>query len=143
MESLAARKHARIARVAAAACALALAACGGGGGGGGTNAFPPASTDTYPAGARVDVASLDILPFHAGDTWVYALSSTGIPDGTQVTRTVTAGPDSTGAISIMENGPTSSELLNYRISAAGLEELDPLGLQGFLPAVSSAFPSWC
>ncbi|MEO5883711.1 MAG: hypothetical protein ABIQ06_14945 [Caldimonas sp.] len=134
-------------RAALLGFALALASCGGGGGGGGgggegDHSFSALSTDTYPSGARVDVSSLDLLPVHNADTWTYAEVVNGVPDGAQIVRTVLNGPDANGAFSVVENGPTSSEVINYRISGAGLEELDPLGLQSVFPAIYNAFPSW-
>ncbi len=125
--------------LASIALALLLAACGGGGDD--DRSLPPLSTDEIPAGARVDVSALDLLPFHATDTWVYARTTNGSASGF-VTRLVSSGPDGAGLVSVTEFDAVSSFDSRYRISAAGLEELDPLGVQGILPGVYSAFPSW-
>jgi len=119
--------------LAFAAC-LAIAACGGGGGGGGGGGsgnglapFPTESTDTLPAGTRIDVASKNLFQMGAGDIWHYAsLDSGGNPTGVTVTRQVTAGPDQAGHVSISDDDGGFS-VTTYLVSADGLLDETPLG----------------
>jgi hypothetical protein len=125
-------------RLAAAGLALALlAACGGGGGDGAL--LPERAEDTVPAGARIDVAALDLFPLDAGDLWDYdriaAAGGTG-----RVTREVVAGPDADGFFTVRETDATLVTDIFYRAGSEGIEQFDALGARSSMPGAFAALP---
>ena len=92
--------------VAGLVLCASLVACGGGGG-----SSPPAfreppqmlTQDTLPTGARLDLRSSNYFPLGAGDFWTYDVGQNGVvtPNGFQ--RSVTAGPDATGLVTLTES----------------------------------------
>jgi hypothetical protein len=123
-------------RLAAAGLALALlAACGGGGDGA---LLAERAEDTVPAGARIDVAALDLFPLDAGDRWLYDRSAAG---GTgSVTREVVAGPDANGFFVVRETDATLVSDIVYRAGGEGIEQFDPLGARSSMPGAYDALP---
>ena len=123
-------------RLAAAGLALTLlAACGGGGDG---TLLPERAEDTVPAGARIDVAALDLFPLDAGDRWLYDRSAAG---GTgSVTREVVAGPDANGFFIVRETDATLVSDIVYRAGGEGIEQFDPLGARSSMPGAHDALP---
>jgi len=124
-------------RLCALACAATclLSACGGGGGGGGNSGggpgngltpFPTETTNTLPAGTRIDVSSKNLFQMGSGDSWHFTkLDAGGNPTGATVTRQVTAGPNQ-GHVSISDDDGGTS-ITTYLVSADGLLDESPLG----------------
>ncbi len=131
-------------------CVAALvSACGGGGGsdggssaGGGGPLLPTLSQDVVPSGPRIDVSARNYLPLHAGDTWVYAKTFAGNLAGGVVTRSIATAPDQNGLVTISESVGGQAEDSALRITAAGLETLDPIGASGLWPGVYAALPAF-
>jgi hypothetical protein len=90
-----------------------LVGCGGGGGGGGGTStrapLPDQSEDTFPAGARIDVASRDFHPVTLGDTLTFHATDTS-GDRVEVHREVTSGPDAQGHYTFVETVPAQPAL---------------------------------
>lgn len=129
-------------------CVAALiSACGGGGdggssGGSGGPLLPTLSQDVVPSGPRIDVSARNYLPLHAGDTWVYAKTLAGNLAGGVVTRSIATAPDQNGRLTISESDGGQAEVSANRITAAGLETLDPIGASGIWPGVYAALPAF-
>ena len=85
-------KAGAVLRLMASAFALALSACGGGGGGDDSAniraPLPQLVSDTYPAGDRVDLRSLNYFPAAVGDSWTYDRIQGGVTTSGAVTRSV-------------------------------------------------------
>jgi hypothetical protein len=139
-------------RLSAVLLLLSLAACGGGGGGGGGSdvdggdggqpvlgELPTLSQDVLPSGQRIDVSALNLFPVQSGNEWTYQNSFSG---GVPVTRTVTRGPDEQGNFVLTETDPETgdAEPDTFRITASGIEDVDPLDARDVWPGVYAALP---
>lgn len=112
---------------------LMLGGCGGGGGDGGGAApttrepLPTLSQDSFPSGARIDVASRDFHPATLGDrTTFQSIDRFGRPVSVQ--REVTSGPDAQGRYTVVETVPAQPALpalsSTFRRTAAGIVAID-------------------
>lgn len=115
-------KAGAVRQLAATALALVLTACGGGGGGGDSAniraPLPQVVSDTYPAGDRLDLRSLNYFPAAAGDSWTYNHVQGGITTPGAVTRSVTGA--SADVYTISEATPGAQpDTETYRRTAAG------------------------
>ncbi|MFN0305717.1 MAG: hypothetical protein ACKVQU_35805 [Burkholderiales bacterium] len=129
--------------VAMAMACLYLVACGGGGGSdsapaastptANNAAFPTATEDELPAGARVDVSALKLFPMGMADRWIYTDAALATPPGMEktVARRVTNGPDAAGRLTLIETDGISTFPTTYVVSPQGL--LLPEPLEGFAP----------
>ena len=129
-------------------CVAALiSACGGGGDGGSSGGtggplLPTLSQDVVPPGPRIDVSARNYLPLNAGDSWVYAKTFAGNLAGGVVTRSIATAPDQNGRVTISESDGGQAVASELRITAAGLETLDPIGASGMWPGVYAALPTF-
>ena len=125
-------------------CALLLCGCGGGGGGGGggeTPLLPTLSSDSVPSGDRIDVSSRNLLPFHAGDAWIYDSRSASGAVLTDTTRSVIGSLDASGHFTLRESDASGSSDSAYQLSGDGLISLNPLGADASTPGLLAALPS--
>lgn len=130
-------KAGAVLRLMASAFALALSACGGGGGGDDSAniraPLPQLVSDTYPAGDRVDLRSLNYFPAAVGDSWTYDRIQGGVTTSGAVTRSVS---------NVTSDGYTVSETTpgaqpdteTYRRTTAGQVLVDIVDLTA--PAVA-------
>lgn len=133
---------------------LALAACGGGGGDGGSTGasaltpFADLNQTTVPEGTRLDVSTLNLFPFDAGDQVVYDRSTSGVVNGT-VTRTFSAPAGATSLFYVTETdstAPTVVDQTTYVVATITGTDLhvqiqDPLGAAGTAPGLFNRIPT--
>ena len=122
-----------------ALCALLLSACGGGGGD--TPLLPTLSSDTLPSGDRIDVGARNLLPFHAGDTWIYDSRSASGAVLTDTTVSVVGSLDASGRFTLRTVDPSGSGDNAYRLGSDGLIAIDPLDAGTAMPGLLAALPS--
>lgn len=117
--------------------ALALGGCGGSGssGPGASPPPPPAFRDPppdrvqeiVPAGTRIDARADNYFPFNSGDDWVYNMPDHPTNPVGAGRRTVTAGPDANGNVTVRDVLLTRTVDVTYRVTADGLLRADPFG----------------
>ena len=131
--------------VALSFCALLLTACGGGGGGGAgggdTPLLPTLSSDTVPGGDRIDVSSRNLLPFHAGDGWIYDSKAASGAVLADTTRSVIGSLDASGHFTLRESDASGSSDSAYQLSGDGLISINPLSADAGMPGLLAALPS--
>ena len=139
-------QHRPITRWGLTICVAAwVSACGGGGGGSapaGGPLLPAVSQDIVPAGAGTDVSARDYFILGPGNVWVYARRIANNPNAGVLTRRVEGLPDAAGYVVVSETDGTEVDTSRQRVTAQGLETLDPVGAQGVWPGVYAALPTF-
>jgi hypothetical protein len=85
------------------------------------------SQDIAPTGARLDLRSSNYFPMSAGDNWTYDVSQNGAVTPNGLVRSIIAGPDVTGLVTLSENGLGQSAVAQYRRTDQGVWVIDPFG----------------
>jgi hypothetical protein len=100
-----------------------------------------------PQGARLDVSTLNLFPFDAGDQVIYDRSAGGVGNGT-VTRTLSAPAGATSLFYVTETDSTASTAADQTSYVVGtitgtdlhIQIQDPLGASGTAPGLFNRVP---
>jgi hypothetical protein len=119
---------------------LALAGCGGSSGGSSAAALPDLAENIVPSGARIDVSSRNYFALSEGAGWEYERR---FDDGSSTTfsRGASRSNSPEAPIDVTESDGTTVQRFGYRVSAAGVEAVQPFGDVSQYPGVAAALPT--